>query len=327
MPVIDVHAHCIPADFRTWLEERGADVGVGLQDTTRGRGAIFGDRETAGMPDTATPLDRRLSEMDRMGIDIQVLAGWIDLTGYELEGAKAITYCQAHNDFLAADADTNRDRFLPIGNVPLQDPQAAVAELDRCLSDLNMVGVEIATTVRGSALDQAGLDPFWEAAQDRGAFILLHPMTPLVGVDLGRYFMSNLIGRPAESTITLGGLILSGVFERYPNLKFCTVHGGGFAPFQMGRLDKGAELGFAGEISRAPSDYLKDLYVDTVVHSVVALEYLLKVFGSKKIMLGTDYPFPMGDLDPVEFIRSAESISEDEVQDILGGNAAALLGL
>lgn len=158
---------------------------------------------------------------------------------------------------------------MAIGNVPLQHPDPAVSELGRCMDELGMKGVETARSARGRALDQADLDPFWEAVADQG----IHPSAPhdpLRGVDLDRYFMSNL-GRPAETTVALAGLILSGVFERHPSLRLCAVPGGGFAPFQTGRLDKCATVRPSGHITRAPSEDLRDLFVNTVVHDPIAL--------------------------------------------------------
>jgi len=328
MTVIDVHAHSIPPAFREWLDSHGAGVGatpVARSDATAVD--FLGKRTTAPMPGIATGLDRRLAEMDRTGVDQQVLAGWIDLTGYEIEAGPAVTYSVAHNDCLAEEAATAPDRFRPIGTVPLQAPEAAVDELQRCMGELGMVGVELATTIRGKALDQWDLDPFWEAAQELRAFILLHPMTPLLGVDLDRMFMSNLVGRPAESTITVAGLVLSGVLERFPDLTICSVHGGGFAPYQMGRLDRGAALrpDLVPELTKPPSEYVKQIYIDTVLHNAGAARYAIDAFGVDKVLLGTDYPFPMGELEPVDFVKSIPGLSDADVAAIVGGNAERLL--
>lgn len=326
--IIDVHAHCIPQTFRDWLATNGDQFATRLVDTTRGTAVeIDGRVTTAPLRDDLTDLDLRVSQLDAMGIDRQVLAGWIDLTAYELEAVKGAEYSRIQNETLAAEAATNPDRFSAIGTIPLQSPGLAVQELEHALSALGMVGVEIATTVDGRFLDQAGLDDFWAAARDLGAFILLHPMRPLEGVDLGRYFMDNMIGRPAESTIALAGLIFSGVFERHQGLNMCVVHGGGFAPFQIGRLDSGysQKPGLTGKhITRAPSDYLREIYVDTVVHSEGALRYIVDELGSDKVLMGTDYPFEMGSLDPVGFIRSAGLGAQTEDL-ILGTTAETLL--
>ena len=330
MPTYDVHAHCIPASFREWLSAHGAKVGVDLIETPKGPAARFADKvTTAPFRDDITDFDRRLSEIDRMGIDVQVLAGWIDLTGYELSRAVASEYTRAHNEALAEEAAKAPERFRTLGTAPLQHPDIAVEELGHAMTELGMSGLEIATTVDGEFLDQVeGLDALWEAAEETGAFILLHPMRPLTGVEVDRYFMDNMVARPAESTLALAGLIFSGVFERYPDLRLCVVHGGGYAPYQAGRMDKGYEMvpgKSAQHISKPPSDYLKALYVDTVVHAPIALDYLVRYFGAEKVLLGTDYPFPMGDQDPVAFVESV-GFDDATVDAIVGGNAQRLLG-
>ena len=168
----------------------------------------------------------------------------------------------------------------------------------------------------------------WEAAEATGAFVLLHPMTPLTGVDLGRYFMDNAVGRPAETSITLAGLILDGVFERYPGLKLCAVHGGGFVPYQIGRLDQAvrAKPKLAGaRLSRLPSEYLRQIYVDTVVNNPAVLRFMVDYLGVDQVLLGTDYPFPMGDLDPVASIRAMPGVSDHELHAMCGDNAARLI--
>lgn len=328
--IIDVHAHCIPASFRTWLAQNGDPLGIALVDTERGQAVRIDDRVTTQpLRDDLTDHQRRVNELDRMGIDRQVLAGWIDLTAYELDAASGATYSRVQNECLAAEAARAPDRFSAIATVPLQNPTHAVTELDHAMRQLDMKGVEIATTVDGRFLDQAGLDDFWAAAQDLGAFIVLHPMRPLEGIDLGRYFMENMIARPAESTIALAGLIFSGVFERFPRLNVCVVHGGGFAPYQIGRLDSGYKQkpNLAGKhITKPPSDYLREIYVDTVLHDAAALRYVVDLLGADQVLMGTDYPFEMGSLDPVEFIESAGFDAATNTA-ILGGTAERLLGL
>lgn len=329
--IYDVHAHCIPRSFVDWLERRGEEVGAALVATERGRAVRFQGRvQTNELRDDLGDLDRRTSELDRMGIDVQVLSGWIDLTGYELPAAVAIEYSNAHNETLAAEAARAPDRYRALGTVPLQDPDSAVAVLERAVTELDMRGVEIATTVDGRyPTSWEGLDDFWSAAVDLGAFVLLHPMRPLQGVDLDDFFMENMVGRPAESTISLAGLIFTGVLERFPGLRLCVVHGGGFAPFQIGRLDQGyrRKPALVGRnISKAPSEYLKQVYVDTVVHDPAVLRYLVGYMGADRVMLGTDYPFEMGDSDPVRFVESVPGVDAEAVAAITGGNAAHIFG-
>jgi len=326
--IIDAHAHAIPPSFIDYLTTRGGQVkGLATLDGLRGLQVVFGDRKTAPLNPSLSDMDSRVAWMDRVGIDVQILAGWIDLTGYEIDLSDAIDYSRAHNNALAEYAATHQQRFRLIGTVPLQDPDRAATELAR-LMDTGFVGIEIATTVKGVALDRAGLDSVWEAAQDTGAFVLLHPMTPIRGVDLDRYFMENAIGRPAETSITLAGLILDGVFERFPRLRVCAVHGGGFVPFQIGRLDQAvkAKPELAGaKLSRLPSDYLRDIYVDTVVNNPSVLRFMVDYLGAEQVLLGTDYPFPMGDLDPVTSIKAMPGVTQDELSAICGDNTHRLL--
>ena len=330
--IIDVHAHCIPEQFREWLDQHGPSVGAHIVDSKEGRSVRFANGIQTGPQfgwDSLTDTEARLSALDTMGIDIQLLAGWIDLAGYDIEGSASLEYARAHNFALTAVQDEEPERFRSLGTVPLQDPGLAVAALRHAMIELGMAGVQIATTVNDIFLDQVdGLDDFWSAAQELGAFILLHPIRPLQGVELGRYFLDNTVGRPAETSIALSGLIMSGVFERFPGLKVCAVHGGGFVPFQAGRLDQAFHQvpgAAADRINRPPSSYLESIYVDTIVHDPETLSYLIRRLGADHILLGTDYPFPMGDQDPVGLVHSSSGISFGDVESIVGGNAERLL--
>jgi len=332
--VYDVHAHCIPADAIRWMERHGPEVGIEVGSTDSGKDSgkivvLDGRYRTAPLRIDLTDRAARIETMDRTGVDVQILASWIDLTGYQLDRAGGICWSRALNEAIAAEAAQAPDRLLALGSVPLQDPSVAAEELHRAMSDLGMVGVEIATTVDGRALDLAGLDEFWAAAEELGAFVLLHPMAPLPGVDLARYFMDNIVGRPAESTVAFAGVLFSGVFERFPALTMCVVHGGGFVPFQIGRMTQGyrQKPGLVGKhLSREPIDYLRrNVYVDTVLNEPASLRFLVDLLGAERILVGTDYPFEMGDLDPVGFVRSA-GLSEPDVEAILSGNAARIFG-
>lgn len=326
----DVHAHCIPPSFRDWLRQHGPSHGADLLDTAKGTCVQFNDGfVTAPLRDSLSDLNQRIADMDRMQVNVQVLAGWIDLTGYDLATREGVSYARAHNDSLAEEAAKEPTRFRSVATLPLQDPAAAATELQRAVSELGMVGAQVATTVGPNWIDRAGLDEVWEAADALGAFVILHPMAPLTGVALDRYFMDNSVGRPAETTIALAGLIYSGVFDRFPNLRICAVHGGGFAPFQIGRLDRGyrakPELA-AQHAERLPSEYLREIYVDTVVHDPQVLRFLIDMMGADRVMVGSDYPFEMGEDDPVALVESVPRLGNEERQAVLWGNAKRLFG-
>jgi aminocarboxymuconate-semialdehyde decarboxylase len=216
-----------------------------------------------------------------------------------------------------------------MATVPLQDPRRAAEVLEHAMRDLGMAGVQIATTVDGTDLDRAGLDPFWEAAEGLGCLIVIHPCDPLPGVDLSRNFLDNMVGRPAESTIAVAHLLFSGTLERYPGLVICVVHGGGFLPYQLGRMQRGFEAVpkmAAQNISDPPSEMARRLYYDTVLHDPAPLAFLVDQMGADHVVMGTDYPFPMGDPTPVETVNDIPGLSEEQRTMILGGNVSRLLG-
>jgi aminocarboxymuconate-semialdehyde decarboxylase len=326
----DVHAHCVPPSFRTWLERSGPRQRVELLETGRGKCVRFDGGFVSGpLRDSLGDLSQRLDEMDRMGVDVQLLAGYVDLTGYDLPEKEGLSYARAHNDSLAEEAAKKPTRLRSLATLPLQDPASAARELERAMTELGMVGAQLATTIGSTWIDRAGLDEVWETADSLGAFLILHPIAPLTGVTIDRYFMDNSVGRPAETTIALAGLIYSGVFDRFPNLQVCAVHGGGFIPFQIGRLDRGYQVRpelAAGEAGRLPSEYLRQVYVDTVVHNPRVIRFLIDTMGADRVMVGTDYPFEMGDDNPVATVDSVPGIKPEERDAILSGNARRLLG-
>jgi aminocarboxymuconate-semialdehyde decarboxylase len=222
------------------------------------------------------------------------------------------------------------DRFLAMATAPLQAPRLAAEELRYARDELGMVGVEIATTVAGVDLVSAQLDPFWSVAADLELLVLLHPMEPLPGIDLRKHFLHNIVGRPAETTIAIARMMMAGVFERHPGLRVCVVHGGGFLPYQIGRMQQGWQSmpGVADvDLSTPPMEVLRQLYFDTILHNPMALRYLIDLVGSDRIVLGSDYPFEAGDLDPLTTVDSVPDLTEAERLAIVSGTARTLLGV
>jgi aminocarboxymuconate-semialdehyde decarboxylase len=325
----DVHAHCIPDAFLNLLREEGPELGIELVSEERGESAVIADRvKLAPFRPILGDMDARLAKMDATGIDLQFLSGWIDLTAYALPAAQAARYSRRFNEILAAEAARHPDRFLALGTAPLQAPRAAAEELVHAVKELGMAGVQIATTVDQTDLDEAGLDPFWEAAEALRCLVVLHPCNPLAGVDLTRNFLDNMVGRPAESTIAVAHLLFSGVLERYPDLVVCVVHGGGFVPYQLGRMQRGFEAVphlTARNIETAPTELARRLYYDTVLHDVGALAFLVERMGADHVVAGTDYPFEMGDPDPLATVRGIPGLSDEQRHLITEGNVARIL--
>ncbi len=329
MTTYDVHAHCIPEDLIDMLRADGPEYGIEVVSDEKGDSAVIAGRvRLAPFRSILGDTSARLAAMDAGGVEVQVISSWVDLTAYALEPGRGAAYSRRVNQILADHAAEHPDRFLALGTVPLQGPEQAAEELRFAVEDLGMVGVEIATTIDDADLDRAGLDPFWEAAEQLGCFVLLHPCNPLPGVDLARYFLDNMVGRPAESTIAVAGLLFGGVLERFPDLNICVVHGGGFVPFQIGRMQRGfvaASQRTAENISTPPSELALRLYYDTVLHDSKALGFLVDQVGVDRVMMGTDYPFEMGDPEPVRTVESIPGIDEEQRDMILGGNFARIL--
>ena len=326
---IDVHAHCVPVGVIDTLVAEGGRYGIELAEKDGRYAALIGGRvQTRDILPSLSDLPRRLAAMDAAGVDVQLLASWIDLTAYSLDAATGVRYSRMFNEGLAATAAEAPDRFRALATVPLQAPEDAAAELRHAITVLGHVGVEIATTVDGRELDDPDLDPFWAAAEELRAVIVVHPYASLKGRDLTRYGLVNLIGNPAETTLALGHLIFGGVFERHPDLRMVLVHGGGFAPYQIGRWDRGFTTGARGateHLTRAPGEWLQRLYFDTVLHSALSLRHLVDVVGADHVILGSDYPFVMGEPEPVRSLDAVPGLGDGERQQILAGNLATLL--
>ena len=326
--IYDVHAHCVPAELISLLKADGHRFGIECVESDKGTGLVFAGKVKAGpLRSFLTDRAQRLEAMNQAGVDVQVLTSWIDMTGYALEGSSGAAYSRRVNEIIAEEAAASPGRFLAMGTVPLQAPEAAAGELHYLVKDLGMAGVEISTTVDGTDLDRAGLDPFWTAAAELSCPVLIHPYQPLAGVEL-RNHLDNMIGRPAETTVAIANLMLSGVFDRHPGLKIILVHGGGFLPFQLGRLEHGfrkmPQLA-ARHAVRSPAEIARDLYFDTVLHSPQAVAALISIVGVDRVLLGSDYPFEMGDLDPVKTLRATPGVTDDHFAMITEGNYLGIL--
>jgi aminocarboxymuconate-semialdehyde decarboxylase len=273
--------------------------------------------------------DARLKELDAAAIDIQLVAPPPGQCYFTVKPEIAVPATRMVNDGIAAWVAKRPDRFLGLGTVAMQEPTEAVAELERCMGPLGFKGVELLTNVNGRELSDPAFEPFWAAAERLGALVMIHPNGFTEGQRLTRHYFNNVVGNPFETTLALHYLIFDGVLERYPALKILAVHGGGYLPAYSGRIDHawGARSDARGTLPKPPTEYLKQVYFDTIVFTPHQLEYLVKVFGEEKILMGTDYPFDMADSDPVGHINSVASFSPATRAALAGGNARKLLGL
>lgn len=326
--ITDVHAHCVPASLRDTIAEDGRELGV----TVAADGTVTVAGKAVAMPLRDGLVDRaaRLDAMDRTGVDLQILSPWIDLVAYRLDAEPGARWSRLLNESLADEAATRPDRFKAIGTVPLQAPDLAAAELRYAVEVLGMVGVEIGTRVGDVDLVSSGLDAVWAEADRLGCFILLHPLEPLAGIDLSDRMLHNIAGRPAETTIALSRLLLAGVVENHPAMALCAVHGGGFLPYQIGRMQRGWEARpdvVGTDLAMTPTEALRSVYFDTVLNDPAAIRYLIDRVGADRVLLGSDYPFEMGDPDPIATLLAVPGLDAGERTAVLSGNAGRLFSV
>ena len=328
-PTIDIHAHIVVPE--------AAKVALPHVDVSRIPLAHFSDAATkeinAGQEkdirEVMTTIDRRLSDLDRMGIDIQVVAPAPGQCYYYVDSKIAESAHRITNDGVAEFCMRKPDRFLGLGGVTLQEPDLAVQELDYVMSELKLKGVQILTNVDGRELSDPLYRPFFARAEQLGALIMLHPNGFTQGERFTHFYFNNVIGNPLETTLALHNLIFSGTLARFPDLKLLAVHGGGYLPAYSGRIDHawGARRDSHGDLPLPPTTYLRQVYLDTVVFTYHQLAYLLEVFGPDRILMGTDYPFDMAEFNPIGHIAGVNGMDEDTLAQLAGGNAIRLLDL
>ena len=276
-----------------------------------------------------TTIDRRLSDLDRMGIDIQVVAPSPNQCYYTIDPKIAEKAHRLANDGVAEFCSRRPDRFVGLGVVTLQEPEIAARELDYLIGTLKLKGVEILTTVDGQELSDPKFRTFFARAEQLGAFIMMHPNGFTHGERLTHFYFNNVLGNPLDTTLALHNLIFSGTLARFPELKLMAVHGGGYLPGYSGRIDHawGARQDSRADLPLPPTTYLRQVYLDTVVFTYHQLAYLIEVFGPDRIVMGTDYPFDMAEYNPIGHVAGVRGMNERILARIAGGNAARVLGL
>jgi aminocarboxymuconate-semialdehyde decarboxylase len=310
---VDVHAHMAVPDALV-------DIVKGTPLEAAVRGQINGDLRMS---------DARLRAMDAQGIDVEIVS--INTYWYGADRALAERFIPAQNEALARVCAAHPDRLVPMASVGLQHPELAADQLQHAVETFRMRGAAIFPTVNGAELASPQFDPFWARAESLGVMIFIHPQgTPELRERLqGNGFLGNVIGNPLETTIALAHLIFEGTLDRFPRLKLCGAHAGGFLPSYIGRFDQGC-VAFPANCTpknaRKPSAYLEQLYFDSIVFTGEGLRHLAAECGTGRILMGTDYPFPWTTTS-VDHILNAPGFSDADRIAMLGGNAARLFDL
>lgn len=276
-----------------------------------------------------TSTEQRLADMDAMGIDVQLLSPSPAQYYHWAEPELGVQLARTVNDHIATTVMSVPDRFAGLGTLPMQHPVAALEELDRCVNKLGLRGVELCTNINGEELSASKFHPIFQRAQELGVLVFLHPMGFSDARRFASHYFNNVIGNPLDTTLALSHLIFDGVLDSYPDLKICVAHGGGFLGSYSGRMDHAwcTRPDCRLHARQKPSSYLKKMYFDTVVFEPENLEFLIRQYGHEHILLGTDYPFDMGDADPLALIEKLSGLDAAAKDAICGGNAQRLLGL
>ena len=323
--IIDVHLHFLSPHAIDAARATPDRLGVRVLDGERPRLAVGAEPPTRPLLESLYTLPHHMAFLEVQGIDAAVFGPLMDVAGYSLPPDQGAAWSRTQNEGLAASLAAAGGHHVGLATVPLQSPAHAVEELSFAVRSLGLRGAMIDPNVMGRPLGDSAFDPFWKAAADLAAPIVLHPFLLEAVERFGRHYLHNLVGYPFETTLAAGSLILGGTLDRFPSLDVVLVHGGGFLPYHVGRFDRGhttrAEARSDG--ASLPSTYLRRFHYDTLVQFAPALAYLVGVAGADRVLLGSDHPFWLGDPEPLRIVREA-GLSKTAEAAILGGNAARL---
>jgi aminocarboxymuconate-semialdehyde decarboxylase len=323
--VVDIHCHLAVPAADAILQAKYPGPPPGISDFTSMKTMEVNRAQFAAIGQALNTVELRLLDMDRLGIDVQALSPSPGQYYYFTDPETGRAVARAVNDGIATAVASHPDRLVGMGTVPLQDPAMAVAEMRRCVRELDLRGIEINANVRGRDLHVEELRPFFAAAEELGILLFIHPLGFTHAERMKDYYFNNLIGNPLESTLAIGHLIFGGVLDRYPGLKICVAQEAVTCPATGGAWTGWRARGDCSEHCRdLPSSYLRRLWFDTLVFDQDELDSLVRTHGADKLCLGSDYPFDMAEPDPVAF---HSRLSDADQAKILGLNAAGLLGL
>jgi aminocarboxymuconate-semialdehyde decarboxylase len=326
---VDFHTHVISEEFLNLAEKYGDDRWPILEKTCDcGANIMIAGKKLREITDHTWDPEERIKDMDKEGIDVQVLSPIPVTFSYWSEPEQGLEMARFQNDFIASTAKEYPKRFVGLGTVPLQDVDLAVKEMDRAIHELGLKGIELGSNVNGKNLDDRALRKFFQYADKWEAPLFVHPWATMGRERMPRYNFMYMVGMPSETALAAGSIIMSGMLDEYPNLKICFAHGGGSLPYLLPRMDKGWNVWpQIRKTEHPPSHYAKQLYYDTLVYETQNLELMIKRFGTKQIMVGTDYPFLLREAPAGNIVERVTTLSDTEKDNLRGLNALEFLNL
>jgi aminocarboxymuconate-semialdehyde decarboxylase len=321
----DVHAHVIVPEItgedawrpKVWTDDAGKQI------------VELGGKQIRAAVQELVDIDRILAAQDEAGVDKVLLCPWVPLLYYDADPQDGLTRARIQNEALSRLVRSHPDRIAALGAAPLQDPELAAGEVHALMDEGVLRGVEVAASVRGVFLGDDRFAPFWEAAEETGALVFVHPTTR--GFDspaFQDYYLWNTVANPLETATTAAHLVVAGVMERHPDLRVLLAHGGGALMAVRGRMRHahGFQPQARARLRESPDDSIRRFHFDTLTHDDALLRALIEYVGHEHVLLGSDYPFDMGDPRQVDTVRALQLEPEIEAA-ILAGNAERLLGL
>ena len=327
---IDIHTHIMPKDLPAWKDKFGYGGFITLDHHKSGCAKMMRDdghffRE---IEDNCWSAERRIEECSEHGVNVQVLSTVPVMFAYWAEPEHCLEVSKVLNDGIAEIVTKYPKKFIGLGTVPMQDTNLAIKELERA-KEIGLVGIEVGTNVNQNNLGDPEFFEIFAACEELGMAVFVHPWDMIGTKRMQKYWLPWLVGMPAETSRAICSLIFSGVLEKLPNLRVAFAHGGGEFPATIGRIEHGFNVRpdlCAIDNDVNPREYLNKMYFDSLVHSPEMLEYLVNLVGAERVALGTDYPFPLGELEPGRLIESS-SYSEEVKANLLHGAALDWLNL
>ena len=306
---IDIHTHIMPDKMPNWVQKFGYGEFIHLEHLNCKACMMKGDKLFREVEDNCFDAALRLKEMDETEVSIQVLSTIPVLFNYWAKAKDGNNTARFFNDHIAETVLKNPKRFIGLGTLPMQDMDLAIKEMERCVSILQMRGVEIGSNINGINLNDEQFFPFYERAETLGCALFVHPWEMMGQDQMQRYWLPWLVGMPAETSRAICSMIFGGVLAKFPNLKVAFAHGGGSFPGTIGRIEHGFKVrpdlvAIDNEIN--PRDYIGKFWIDSLVHDEKALQFIIDIMGEDKICLGSDYPFPLGEHHPGKLIESMQ---------------------